>query len=190
MQDTAQGDKELALALKGGDDRAFEELVRRYQGRVYAVAYRLTGNREDALDVTQDAFLKAYSKISFWQPVGGFLPWLLRLTRNQAIDLIRRRKRRRYEPLNEALLPKANGTSAEPETLATDALVRGREIDDRVKAALVKLSPSQSAVFILRHYEGMALAEIAEEIGCTVGSVKVHLFRAVKKLRRELSDFV
>lgn len=189
MQHTAQGDKELALALKGGDDRAFEELVRRYQGRVYAVAYRLTGNREDALDVTQDAFLKAYSKISFWQPVGGFLPWLLRLTRNQAIDALRRRNRRRHEPLDAALRPKTGGASAEPEAMATDAVVRGREIDARVRNALVKLSPSQSAVFVLRHYEGMALAEIAEELGCTVGSVKVHLFRAVKKLRVELADF-
>lgn len=188
MDHSARGDSELALALKAGDGDAFAELVRRYQGRVYAVAYRLTGNREDALDVTQDAFLKAFRKIGYWRPVGGFLPWLLRLTRNQAIDHLRRRERRRHEPLEEALRSQRDGSSAEAAPMTTEVAVRAREIERRVQRALVRLSPSQSTVFILRHYEGLALAEIAEELGCTVGSVKVHLFRALKKLRRELAD--
>ena len=188
MEYAAQADRELALALKGGDDSAFDEMVRRYQGRVYAVAYRLTGNREDALDVTQDALIKAYRKIDSWKPTGGFLPWLLRLTRNQAIDHIRRRTRRRHEPLDEALHQRSEGADIEPMTASTETAVRAREIDERVRGALVKLSPTQSTVFMLRHYEGLALAEIAEELGCTVGSVKVHLFRALKKLRVELQD--
>ncbi|MBP8128607.1 MAG: sigma-70 family RNA polymerase sigma factor [Candidatus Hydrogenedentes bacterium] len=189
MDHSAQGDSELALALKAGDREAFEELVRRHQGRVYAVAYRLTGNREDALDVAQDAFLKAFRKIGYWRPIGGFLPWLLRLTRNQAIDHLRRRERRRHEPLEEASRAQRDGMTAETAPVTTDAAVRAREIDQRVREALVRLSPSQSTVFILRHYEGLALAEIAEQLGCTVGSVKVHLFRALKKLRKELADF-
>lgn len=188
MEHTALADRELALALKRGEDGAFDEMVRRYQGRVYAVAYRLTMNREDALDVTQDALLKAYRKIGSWRPTGGFLPWLLRLTRNQAIDHIRRRQRRRHEPLDEAFRQRSQGADIEPVTVSTDAAVRAREIDERVRKALVKLSPTQSTVFILRHYEGMALVEIADELGCTVGSVKVHLFRALKKLRVELAD--
>lgn len=188
MEYAAQADEELALALKGGDDSAFDEMVRRYQGRVYAVAFRLTGNREDALDVTQDALIKAYRKIDSWKPTGGFLPWLLRLTRNQAIDHIRRRTRRRHEPLDEALQQRSEGADIEPTAMSTETAVRAREIDERVRGALVKLSPAQSTVFLLRHYEGMALAEIAESLGCTVGSVKVHLFRALKKLRVELKD--
>lgn len=188
MEYTALADKELALALKKGEDGAFDEMVRRYQGRVYAVAYRLTTNREDALDVTQDALLKAYRKIGSWRPTGGFLPWLLRLTRNQAIDHIRRRKRRRHEPLDEAFRQRSQGEDIEPSTVSTETAVRAREIDERVREALLKLSPTQSTVFILRHYEGMALAEIAVALGCTVGSVKVHLFRALKKLRVELVD--
>lgn len=189
MDHGSPGDNELALAMKRGDQAAFAELVRRHQGRVFAVAYRLTGNREDALDVTQDALIKAYSRIGFWRPVGGFLPWLLRLTRNQAIDHIRRRKRRSAEPLDDALRPKSDGSALEPSAPLTEEVARGHEIDERVRGALRKLSPSQSAVFVLRHYEGLALAEIAEELGCTVGSVKVHLFRAVKKLRAALADF-
>jgi RNA polymerase sigma-70 factor (ECF subfamily) len=188
MEHAAQADTELAQALQGGDDSAFDEIVRRYQGRVYAVAFRLTGNREDALDVTQDALIKAYRKIDSWKPTGGFLPWLLRLTRNQAIDHIRRRKRRRHEPLDEAFQQRSEGADIEPVTASTETAVRAREIDERVRSALVKLSPAQSTVFMLRHYQGLALAEIAEELGCTVGSVKVHLFRALKKLRVELED--
>lgn len=181
-------DKELAETLKRGDDRALETLVQRHQGRVYAVAYRLTGNREDALDVTQEAFLKAYRKIHAWQPTGGFLPWLLRLTGNQAIDLLRQRKRRRQERLDEAYTPDSEHAAVEPSGHDTALEVHAREIDERVRAALAVLSPTQRTVFVLRHYEGLQLSDIAVELRCTVGSVKVHLFRALKKLQRELGD--
>lgn len=182
------GDTELALALKRGDARAFEELVRRHQGRVYAVAYRMTGNREDAMDVAQEALFKAYDRIDTWQPTGGFLPWLLRLTSNLGIDHLRRKKRRPTERLDEAFVPDTEGAAVEPTTQSTATAVRGLEIDARVRAALPVLSEAQRNVFLLRHYQGLQLNEIAEELGCTVGSVKVHLFRALKKLREQLKD--
>jgi RNA polymerase sigma-70 factor, ECF subfamily len=188
MDPATRDDTDLALALKDGDERAYDELVRRYQGRVYAVAFRVTGNREDALDVAQEALLKAYRKINTWQPTGGFLPWLLRLTSNQAIDHLRRRKRRRHERLDEAFVPDSEGADVEPYTQSTEEAVRAGEIDARVRGSLKVLSPTQRTVFMLRHYEGLQLNEIAEELGCTVGSVKVHLFRALKKLRVELQD--
>ncbi len=181
-------DTALALAAGRGDVAAFEEIVRRYQGRVYATAYRVTGNREDALDVTQDALVKAYQKIGTWAPTGNFLSWLLRLTTNQAIDHLRRRNRRKQEPLDEAFVGQTEGAAVEPSIDSTESVVRGREIDTRVRGALVKLSRMQRTVFVLRHFEEFSLAEIAEELGCTVGSVKVHLFRALKKLRDELGD--
>jgi RNA polymerase sigma-70 factor (ECF subfamily) len=182
-------DKELALALKAGDESAFDEIVRRYQGRVYAAAYRVAGNREDALDIAQESLLKAYRKIEAWQPTGGFLSWLLRLTTNQAIDHLRRRKRRRQERLDETFRNESEGAPVEPTVVDTEDAVRANEIEARIRASLVVLSPMQRTVFVLRHFEGFSLAEIAEELKCTVGSVKVHLFRAMKKLRGELSDF-
>lgn len=188
MELAQAGDTELALALKRGEAAAFEELVRRYQGRVFAVSYRLCGNREDALDVAQEALFKAYSKIDAWQPTGGFLPWLLRLTSNQAIDHLRRRKRQRTERLDESFVPDTEGAAVEPVTLSTEAAVRGSEIEARIQKALPVLSESQRSVFVLRHYQGLQLNEIADELGCTVGSVKVHLFRALKKLREQLKD--
>lgn len=186
MKRTTQGDEDLALALKAGDRLAFDELVRRHQGRVFAVAYRVTGNREDALDVAQEVFLKAYRKIHSWQPTSGFLPWLLRLTTNQSIDLIRWRNRRRHEPLDPD-----SGTGELPDhavTLNTEGQVQALEIGARVRMALRVLSPAQQTVFVLRHYEGLQLNEIADSMGCTVGSVKVHLFRALKKMQVELKD--
>jgi len=184
----ALSDEELALALKAGDVRAFDELVRRHQGRVYAVAYRFMNNREDALDVTQEALLKAYRKIDRWQPTGGFVAWLLRLTSNQAVDALRQRKRRRHERLDDAIRRSSEHAPIEPASMETERQVRAREIGERVAESLVVLSPTQRTVFVLRHYQGLQLAEIAGEIGCTVGSVKVHLFRALKKLQKVLGD--
>ncbi|MEX2015651.1 MAG: sigma-70 family RNA polymerase sigma factor [Candidatus Hydrogenedentales bacterium] len=181
-------DEDLALALQNGQEAAFDEMVRRHQGRVFAVAFRMTGHREDALDVAQEVFLKAYRKIDAWQPSGGFVAWLLRLTTNQSIDHLRRKKRHRHERFDETFRPEGGPAVNEPMTDDTAVRVRGGEIADRVNEALEVLSPSQRTVFVLRHYEGLPLADIAPVLGCTVGSVKVHLFRALKKLQKELGD--
>jgi len=186
MDVTGLGEDELALALKAGNEYAFDEIVRRCQGRVYAVAYRLTSNREDALDVAQEAFLKVYRKIDAWKPRGGFVPWLLRLTTNQALDHLRRRKRRPQESLDAS--PGEPAAPGGTQATDTDRLVGALEIEERVQSALEVLSPSQRAVFVMRHYEGLQLSEIADVLGCTLGSVKVHLFRALKKLQVELED--
>lgn len=181
-------DEELALSTKDGDRAAFDELVRRHQGRVYAVAYRITWDREEALDVAQEAFVKAYRKIGRWQPSGAFGAWLMRLATNQAIDHARRLKRHRERRVEGVAPEEADEAYVASESGRAERRVRGFEIEDRVQAALTKLSPSQRTAFVLRHYEGMALADIAPVLGCSVGSVKVHLFRALRKLRVELHD--
>lgn len=180
-------DEELALALQQGDERAFAEIVRRHQNRVYAVAYRVTLNREDALDVAQDALLKAFRKIDAWQPSGPFQAWLMRLTANQAIDHIRRRKRApRAEPDDGAVF---RNLADESPLRDGGRAAEASEIGARVDRALAVLSESQRAVFVLRHFEGLQLSDIAATLGCSTGSVKVHLFRALKKMRVELADF-
>jgi RNA polymerase sigma-70 factor (ECF subfamily) len=182
-----QDDEILALAVKAGDMAAYETLVRRYQGKVYAVAYRITLNREDALDATQEALLKVFRKIGQWEPTVGFLPWLMRLTANQAIDIVRVRKRRPAQALDEALLQQVED-QANP-SVASDRGARGAEIATHVNRALEGLSPTQRAVFGMRHYEGLQLSEIADALGCSTGSVKVHLFRALKKMQKALGEF-
>jgi RNA polymerase sigma-70 factor (ECF subfamily) len=185
MDHASATDEELALALQGGDEAAFDELVRRHQGRVYAVAYRITSNREDALDVSQEVFVKAYRKVDTWRPHGGFVPWLMRLTANQAIDHLRRRRRHRHVQMDEEYIVGQGEAPVE----STEQQVGAHEIEARIQEALGVLSPAQRAVFAMRHYEGMALADIAEAMGCTTGSVKVHLFRATKKLQAELEPY-
>ena len=182
-------DEALALALQGGEERALDELVRRHQQRLYAVAYRMTLNREDALDITQDAFIKAYRKIGSWKPSGSFQAWLLRVTSNQAIDHIRRTRRYGMRSAGDATRVESHAELAASASAETDRVAGGIEIEERIQVALSKLSPSQRTVFVLRHYEGMKLREIAPVLGCSLGSVKVHLFRAMRKLREELKDF-
>lgn len=183
-----QDDETLALAVKAGDMAAYEALVRRYQGKVYAVAFRITLNREDALDATQEALLKVYRKIGQWEPTVGFLPWLMRLTANQAIDVVRLRKRRPAQSLDESLLHHVEDTAV-PSGVDSERRARANEISARIAEALEGLSPTQRAVFAMRHYEGLQLAEIAAAVGCSTGSVKVHLFRALRKLQKSLGDF-
>lgn len=185
-----RSDEELALAFQNGDQAAYDILVRRLQNMVYAVAYRMTGRREDALDIAQESFLKAYRKMGTWKPTGKFSSWMLRLTSNQAIDHLRRAgaRRKREVTVEATQLFDTGIVRSLKDRAESDAT--SHEIEDRVQAAMTVLSPAQRLVFVLRHYEGRPLAEIAPVLGCSVGSVKVHLFRALKKLRIELRDLV
>jgi len=188
MDNASLSDDELAIALQKGDLHAFDELVRRHQQRVYAVAYRITTNREDARDVAQESLLRAYRRIHQWRPGAGFVPWLMRLTSNASIDHLRREKRR---PRAVSSVQEDGGPrNDQPAPAVENPLVRSQaeEIAGRVDEALVVLSPSQRAVFAMRHYEGMKLNEIATAMECSVGSVKVHLFRALRKLQVELKE--
>lgn len=182
-------DNELALAAQAGDREAFADLVRRNQSLVYRVAFRLTGDREAAFDVSQDVFVKAFGALSKWQPSGSFRAWLVRLTSNASIDHLRRRKRRSPERLVREIerRPKARHW-LEGDTNTTDQQVRGQEIEERVREAMSELSPTQEKVFVLRHYEELQLSEIADILGSSEGSIKVHLFRALRKLRPLLID--
>lgn len=183
---TESSDEELAKAVQDGDDSAFGPLVERYQGRVYAIAYRYTGNREEALDITQVALFRAYERINAWKPTGPFGGWLMRLTTNAAIDEARRLNRKR-----KVIISEHEFDGAEPASVDTPELsARRNEIDARVREALEVLSKMQCQVFMLRHYDEMSLQEIADTLDCSLGSVKVHLFRALRKLRVVLADSV
>lgn len=180
-----QDDALLVQRTRQGDDSAYAEIVARHQQRIIRVAYRVTGSHEEALDVAQEVFLKAYRKLGSWQPRAPFGAWLVRLAVNQAIDHRRRIARHADERtggLDSAPTPEAARSAS------GDAYASRREIDARVRGALEQLSHSQRTTFVLRHYEGMTLGEIAPVLGCSVGSVKVHLFRALRRLRAILRD--
>jgi RNA polymerase sigma-70 factor (ECF subfamily) len=178
-------DTALVRRVRQGDNSAYSELVGRHQQRIIRVAFRITGNREEALDVAQEVFLKAYRKLDAWQPSAPFGAWLLRLAVNQAIDHRRRIERHRDE--RSPGLDAASAAEA-PRGDRGDVYAVRAEIDSRVRAALLELSLAQRSAFVLRHYEGLTMNEIAPVLGCSVGSVKVHLFRAVRRLRSLLGD--
>ena len=160
----------------------FRSLVDENAERVFRIAYRMTGNRDDADDVVQDTFLKAYRGFDRFVPGGSESVWLNRIASNCAIDLIRRRKYRRTEDLahTEQYAP---AVSTEP---APDRPVFDGEIRARVEAELVKLSDKERTAFVLRHFDGRPIREIAKTMGAPIGSVKNNIFRAIRKLRAAL----
>jgi len=182
-------DELLVREVLRGESGSFDILVRRYQSKVYATAYRFVRSREDALDIAQDVFIKAFRSLGKWQPTGQFKSWLLRITVNMSIDHLRRRSRMPRFVATQELAPPGTAAVAEhvrtrePSENASDA-----ELGGLIRRAVDKLPEKQRAVFILRHYEGLPLSEIAQAMNCTEGTVKTHLFRATGKLRDELQD--
>ena len=166
-------DGELIARFRAGDRSAFDRLVERYGGRVAGVARRTLGDREEALDVAQEVFVEAFRILPRWKEEGLFFSWLYRTALNLALHRLRRR--RKVAPL------------ADVHAVAGEAPGQG-EISEAVRDALERLPPRQRDVFILRHEEGLPLAEIARRLGLATGTAKAHLHRALGALRDALRD--
>jgi len=174
----------LARARQGDSD-AFRALVERHSRTVFRLAFRMTGNEEDAEDVVQEAFLRAYRQLGRFESRANFGTWLYRIVANCSVDLMRAKQSRQDmshgESLDEATeLPSRD--SAGPERLAQSA-----EIQRRVQDALAGLSPLERAAFTLRHHEGRSIEEISQTLGLGTSAAKHSVFRAVKKLRVALA---
>jgi RNA polymerase sigma-70 factor (ECF subfamily) len=170
----------LARARQG-DGEAFRALVERHSRSVFRLAYRMTGNEQDAEDVVQESFLRAYKQLGRFESRANFGTWLYRIVANCSVDLMRAKQARhdqaRGESLDEAIAIPA-GDDPGPERLA-----RSAEIAARVREALDGLSPLERAAFTLRHYEGRSIDEISKTLGLGISAAKHSVFRAVKKLR-------
>jgi RNA polymerase sigma-70 factor (ECF subfamily) len=170
----------------------FRTLVEEHSPMVFRLAYRMTGNEEDAEDVVQEAFLKAHRGFARFDARSSFGTWIYRIAFNCAIDLIRRR----HHPNVSIRVPEKGGTAMDavesiPSTEPTpDRVVFASQIDRRVAAALGLLSPLERAAFVLRHLEGMPIERIASVLQSRPNAVKQTVFRAVQKLRRELAPLV
>lgn len=188
----------LVERLKNGDRQASEELIRRYQDRAFAVAFRmLSGDREEALDLTQEAFLTALRKIDGFEGNSSFYTWFYRILVNTCLDSLRRRKR--WRRLLHFRRPTAQDTREPSETLAEvassepsanpGAAVDARELQRDLRGALALLSDRQRMIFNLKVFEEMRIAEIARTMGLAEGTVKSHLFRATRIMRGALADW-
>lgn len=180
-------DLAVVARVKAGDHDAFRHLVERHSRSVFRLAYRLTGREEDADDVVQETFLKAFRQLAQFESRSTFGTWLYRITVNCAHDLTRQRPRTGTrtsldDPEHGAALQLAD-TSAAADPMRE---LERRQIDARVRAAMTELSDQERSAFVMRHYEGLSIEEIGRVLDLRTSAAKHSIFRAVKKLRRSL----
>jgi RNA polymerase sigma-70 factor (ECF subfamily) len=187
-----ESDAVAVARAQAGDPDAFRDLVDRHSRRIYRLALRMTGSVQDAEDVVQEAFLRAYRQLDRFESRANFGTWLHRITVNCSIDLMRARPRREdaqdadtLETLGPAVTTHGGGATSEPERLALSA-----EIQERVVEAMERLSPMERAAFTLRHFEGMSIDEIGQTLNLRTNATKHSIFRAVRKMRAALEPFV
>ena len=174
----------LARARQG-DSEAFRALVERHSRSVFHLAYRMTGNEQDAEDVVQESFLRAYRQLGRFEARANFATWLHRIVANCAVDVMRTRHARQQrvsDPLDESAPLQVD--APDPQRLAESTEVR-----ERVDEALAALSPLERAAFALRHHEGRSIEEIGRTLGLGTSASKHAVFRAVKKLRLALNRY-
>jgi len=171
----------LVASAKAGDSHAFAELVRATQADVYTLAYRLTGNEDDARDVAQDAYLRAFRALKRFRGDARFSTWMYRITANCASSHLSRRSKSRHEELSDDDSMTDDRPESDPETMAEAGFLR-----DQVTAALADLSPVLRAVVVLRDVYDLPHDAIASELGITESAAKVRLHRARRKLRERL----
>ena len=175
---------------QSGDSDAFRLLVEQHSRHIFRLAFRMTGNEQDAEDVVQETFLRAYKQLDKYEARSSFSTWLFRIASNYSLDLIRSRKR--HEDKRETGSPESGDILAsiaggEP---GPDRIAYSGEVKQRVGEALNELSAQERTAFVLRHFEGLSIEEIGEALGTGVNATKHSIFRAVQKLRRSLEPLV
>ena len=186
-------DDELIRAAQKGDRSAFDALVRRYDRNVLRLALHMLGNEQDAQDVHQDAFIKAYRHLSNFRFECSFYTWLYRIVTNLCLDQLRRRKSRKEDP---STVMDAAGEEMDLMANLQDERATAnpaRELDRKnmhaaIQSALDSLTPRERTVFELKHYQGLKLRTIGEMLSTTEETAKNTLFRATRKLRAKLVD--
>ncbi len=187
MSDPNDQDARLMLRMKEArDERALRELMERYQGPVYTMAYRLLGNAADAEDVAQRTFIRVWKAAASYEPEARFTTWLFTIVKNLAFNETRRRQRKPADSL-DAAAEQGFCAGGSPEQ-APDAALSHKELEAVVEAALSQLSPKARMAVQLRRFEDMGYEEIAEVLGMTVSATKSLLFRARRELRELLAE--
>jgi RNA polymerase sigma-70 factor (ECF subfamily) len=185
-----QSDAAAVAQVRAGNSDAFRVLVERHSRSVFRLAFRMTGNEQDAEDLVQETFLRAYRQVARFDGRASFGTWLYRIAANCSLDLIRVRKRRQEQqtPVDGEGRELAASVAAGDPT--PDRLAFSGELQQLLAPALDQLSPMERTAFVLRHYEGMGIEEIGRALGVHTGAAKHSVFRAVQKLRRALEPAV
>jgi len=178
----------LMRAIQADEARAFEEFVRRYQKRFYRIAMGYLRDHDESLDAVQGAFIRVYRARERWTPQAQPFTWSYRILVNHCIDLIRKRRLRDTDSLDDESI--AERDLADRTTASPFAASAGAELGIAIREAVAALPDRQREIFSLRHFEQMSLQEIAEVQGCALGTVKSSLHRAVMTLRGQLSSLL
>jgi RNA polymerase sigma-70 factor (ECF subfamily) len=190
MPEMPETEQQIVNKARSGDRDAFQDIVDQYKKMVYFLAWDIAGNHQDAEDITQDVFIKVFRHFHKFSADAKFSSWLYRIAVNASIDALRKRDRKKEDPVEdfdsvgESTQPWTNEGANNPESQSDSTNVR-RQIEQ----ALNQLAPREKTVFIMRHYNDFPLKEIAEILHISSGSVKSYLFRAVHKIQRELAKY-
>jgi RNA polymerase sigma-70 factor (ECF subfamily) len=195
--DGSPSDGELVQQTLAGHRRAFDELIGRYQRQAVAVSYRVLGNSQDAMEVTQDAFLKSFTSLATLQKPEAFGGWLMRIVSNLSLNFRRGRKTRRQLPLDELLGPgerqqgdAAGGSDWMAKTGDPLHTLESAEMGLRLQAALKQLPEKQRMAIIMFTLDELPQKQVAEALQCSVEAVKWHVFQGRKKLRELIKDVI
>ena len=196
LSDPGPSDAFLVEKTLAGDRSQFDELIKRYQRQAVAVSYRLLGNTQDALEVTQDAYLKAFSSLSTLQNGDAFGGWLMRIVSNLSLNYRRSRKIRTQLPLDDLLGATDAGQtdSGGSEWMAKSGdpvrSLEGKELGAKLQLALAQLPEKQRLAIVMFTIEEMPQKQVAETLGCSVEAVKWHVFQGRKKLKEILKQYL
>ena len=182
-------DKSLVQAAQKGDMGAFEELVARHRDKIYARAYSMMRNEEEAIDLSQEAWVKSWQRLKQFQGESSFGTWMTRIVINLCLDQLRRHKRQRAESI-EAMDEESGGVERHMPVVTvnpTEGLERV-ELRQRIDQALSQLSHAHRTAIVLHEFEGLEYKEIAKAMECSIGTVMSRLFYARRKMAVLLSD--
>jgi len=185
-------DQELVLKAQRGDVHAFDELVERYHGKIYGLTYNMTSNREDAEDLTQEVFVKAFKALPRFRGNSSFYTWLYRIAVNKTINYRKKRNRKRTLSLDQF------DQEIKSDEVYHDLTSKGSplrnvsltELQKKMNEALQSLSEKHRTVVVLHDMQGIPHEEIAKMVGASVGTIRSRLFYARRQLQAELAEFV
>lgn len=189
MEYTAAPDEALVQAARTGDMAAFEELVARHRDKIYARAYTMMRNEDEALDLSQEAWVKGWQRLVQFQGESSFTTWMTRIVINLCLDQLRKKKRQRAESIEE-MDEESGGVERQMPVVTvnpTERLERG-ELRARIDEALGKLSDAHRTVLVLHEFEHLEYKNIAKTMNCSIGTVMSRLFYARRKMAALLQD--
>jgi len=184
-------DLDLVARSQAGDTAAFSELVTRYRSRAFSMIYQMTRNEQDAWDLAQDGFVKAWKSIGRFRGQSSFYTWLYRILMNVTIDSLRRKHIANGTEFDDQIglrqIEPGAVTAPRPEMQPAEK-ISDKEVRERIDQAIAKLSPEHRAAIVMREIDGLEYSEIAEHMDCSLGTVMSRLFYARKKLQALLKD--